>query len=216
MPGPMAAWARSTGAMLLVCSSARAGRKLRSERVEKFAAGRRRGSRRPSTTDENDTGGEGVGAHSPNAIGELGSNRPCSGNGKTGADHCIEKGLPACRGGAAVTLRLGLFEGVVDGYGEGRMRRGGNSSESATHAFYKESFCVLLSAVTVRSGDQLLVLGHDERGEKVGKDRSKRPPQPDVEEVGQVGIADIVVVRRVGRDELVRACRLSRRVFSDP
>src|SRR6266568_4589562 len=31
---------------------------------------------------------------------------------------------------------------------------------------------------------------------------SEYPPQPDVEEVGQVGVANIVVIRRIGSDEL--------------
>ena len=43
-----------------------------------------------------------------------------------------------------------------------------------------------------------------ERGEEVGKDWTERAAQPDVEEVREVSVADVVVVRRVCGNELVR------------
>ena len=55
-----------------------------------------------------------------------------------------------------------------------------------------------LPDVPRRRSDQLLGLGHGKRGEEVGKDRPHRAAQPDVEEVRQVRVSDIVVVGRVG------------------
>ena len=52
-------------------------------------------------------------------------------------------------------------------------------------------------------GDQLLGLRHGERGEEVGENRLQRAAQPDVEEVRQVRVANVVVVGWVGGDDLV-------------
>jgi hypothetical protein len=73
------------------------------------------------------------------------------------------------------------------------------------HAVEEELLGLFLAAVAVRCGDQLFGLRNRERGEEVGKDGPQRPTQPDVEEVRQVGVADVVVVGRVGGDELVGA-----------
>jgi len=70
------------------------------------------------------------------------------------------------------------------------------------HALHKEALGGLFAAVAVGGGNQLLSLGSGQRGVEVGKDRSERAEQPDVEEVGQIGIADVVVVGWVGGDNL--------------
>ena len=72
------------------------------------------------------------------------------------------------------------------------------------HAVQEEGLGLLLAAMAVGRSDQLLSLGHGERGEQIGEDGPQRAAQPDIEEVRQVGVADVVVVGRVGGDDLVR------------
>ena len=103
-----------------------------------------------------------------------------------------------------VVVALRLLEGVVDGDREGRVRLLGEAVHRLRHAVEKERLRLLLAAVAIGRGDQLLGLGHGERGEEVGEDRLQRAAQPDVEEVRQVGVADVVVVGRVGGND---ACR---------
>src|SRR5271166_6620651 len=70
MPGPIAACAKSTGAMLPRCRWASATGRLCLERGEKLAACRSGRIRGAPAADEDDAGGEGVGA--------LGKNPPCT------------------------------------------------------------------------------------------------------------------------------------------
>jgi hypothetical protein len=90
-----------------------------------------------------------------------------------------------------------LLEGVVDGDREGRMGLNRQVVQRACHALQKESLGGLFAAVAVGCGDQLLRFGRGQGGVEVGEDRSERATQPDVEEVRQVGVADVVVVRRI-------------------
>ena len=123
---------------------------------------------------------------------------------KPALNHRIEKGFPAGAGGAVQSLSaLGLLEGVVDGDREGWMRLLGEAVHRLCHAVKKERLRLLLAAVAVGRGDQFLGLGHGERGEEIGEDGLQRTAQPDVEEVRQIGIADVVVVGRVSRDKFV-------------
>ena len=71
------------------------------------------------------------------------------------------------------------------------------------HAAEKESLCFLLATVPPGRGNQLLRLGHGDRREEIRKRGLQRSAQPDVEEVRQVGIADVVVIRWVGGDDFV-------------
>ena len=82
------------------------------------------------------------------------------------------------------------------------MRLLGEAVHRLRHAVEEERLRLLLAAVAVRRGDQFLGLGHGERREEVGKDWPQRAAQPDVEEVRQVGVADVVVVGRIGRNNL--------------
>ena len=106
-------------------------------------------------------------------------------------------------------VALRLLEGVVDGDREGRVRLLGEAVHRLRHAVEEERLGLLLAAVAVWRRDQLLGLGHGERGEEVGKDRPQRAAQPDVEEVRQIGVADVVVVGRISRDDLAGTERLS-------
>ena len=78
----------------------------------------------------------------------------------------------------------------------------GEAVHRLRHAVEKESLRLLLAAVAIGRGHQFLGLGHSKRGEEVRKDRLQRATQPDVEEVRQVGIADVVVVGWISRDDL--------------
>ena len=142
------------------------------------------------------------------AVRALRPHRPGAADGEAGADHRVEEGVPAGAGGAVVAVALGLLEGVVDGDREGRVRLLGEAVHRLRHAVEEERLGLLLAAVAVGRGDQFLGLGHGERGEEVGEDGLQRAAQPDVEEVREVGVADVVVVGRIGGDDLVRAERL--------
>lgn len=52
---------------------------------------------------------------------------------------------------------------------------------------------------------QFLRLGHLQRGEQVGQDWFQRTAQPDIKEIGQIRVADVVVVGRINGDDLVLA-----------
>ncbi len=61
---------------------------------------------------------------------------------------------------------------------------------------------VLLSYPTVTMvaewvGNEFLGFRHKKRAEQIGVDILKRPPQPYIEEVRQVGVANVVVVGRI-------------------
>ena len=65
--------------------------------------------------------------------------------------------------------------------------------------------------MSVRVGDQLLGLGDEHGGEQGGVDVLEGAAQPHVEEVREVGVADIVVVRRIRGDDgvpVVTRCRV--------
>ena len=89
--------------------------------------------------------------------------------------------------------------------GHAGMRLLGEVVHRLRHAVQEERFGLLLAAVPIGSGDQFFGFGHSNRREKVGKDRTQESTQPDVEEIGQIGVADVVVVGRIGGDDLVRA-----------
>ena len=75
------------------------------ERGDELAArggGRVRGAR---TADEDDAGGESVGARAEHAVAELSPHRPSAADGESSADHRVEEGLPASARGALVAFR---------------------------------------------------------------------------------------------------------------
>ena len=102
----------------------------------------------------------------------------------------------------SVPSALRLLEGVVDRDRESRVRLLGEAVHRLRHAVEEERLGLLLAAVAVRRGDQFLGLGHGERGEQIREDLPKRAAQPNVEEVRQIRVADVVVVRWVGGNRL--------------
>jgi hypothetical protein len=142
------------------------------------------------------------------AVAQLGAHRPGAGQRKAGAQHSFQKGFPASAVGAAVFFGVALLEGVVDGDRKGRVRLRARLCMAAVMPSRKNTSACLLAAVAVGRGNQFFGLGHGQRGVQLGEDRPQAAAQPDVEEVGQVGVADVVVVRRVGGNDLVLAADL--------
>jgi hypothetical protein len=73
------------------------------------------------------------------------------------------------------------------------------------HAIEEEGLSLFLAAVAVGRCHQFFGLGHRQRGEKLGETELQRAAQPDVEEIRQIGVADVVVVGRVGGDQFIAA-----------
>ena len=74
------------------------------------------------------------------------------------------------------------------------MRLLGETVHRLRHAIKEERLRLFLAAMPIGRSDQFLGLWHRERGEEIREERLQRAPQPDVEEVRQIGVADIVVV----------------------
>ena len=66
-----------------------------------------------------------------------------------------------------------------------------------SHSFKEEAFGLLLAAMAIRRSDQLLGFGYGEGSKEIGKYWAQGTAQPDVEEVGEIGVADVVVVWRI-------------------
>ena len=148
-------------------------RQLGLERGDELAAGGGGGVGGALAADEDDAGGEGVGAdancmRAPRSV-RIGQvplmAKPAS---MTAARKVSQPVLVV----PLVAIALRLLEGVVDGDREGRMRLLGEAVHRLRHAVEEESLGLLLAAVAVGRGDQLLGLGHGERGEEIGEDWS--------------------------------------------
>ena len=79
----------------------------------------------------------------------------------------------------------------------------GEAMHRLRHAVEEERLGLLSCRRGDRRGDQFLGLGHSERGEEIGEDGLQRAAQPDVEEIRQVGVTDVVVIWRIGGDDFV-------------
>src|SRR4051812_16328068 len=66
------------------------------------------------------------------------------------------------------------------------------------HAAEEKLLSLLLATMTVGCSDKFINLRDRYRGEQLWEYRAERPPQPHIEEVRQVGVADVVIVRRIG------------------
>ena len=145
---------------------------------------------------EDDGGGQGVGSGGHHAVPQLGAHGPGGGDAPAGADHALEDRGPA-RGCPSIDAGLRLLEGVVDRHRVVRVGAPTGVGEDGAEAVLEEVPRPVPAAVTVLVGDQLLGLGDEHGGEEGGVDVLEGASQPDVEEVGEVGVADIVVVRRI-------------------
>ncbi len=140
--------------------------------------------------DEDDAGGEGVGAARPSTA--LRSHWPSAGDGEASANQSVEESVPATAGSSLIVIALGLLEGVIDGDRKGGVNLLGEAVHRLSHTAQEECLCPLLAAMAVRASDQLLGLRHSKRGKEIGEDRLQRTTQPDIEEVRKIGIAYIV------------------------
>ena len=201
MPGPIAACGRSTGA-IAPCWSLRSasGSSSCSAAMKPAAVGRRRvvGAR---AQGEDDRGGEGVRCRC-DASGRRRSLRI----GQVAVIAQPDRIIPSSSvsqpvEAVAVVTGVGLLERVVDGDRVVGQRGLARAREHAPEALLEELLRAVLAVVAVRVGDELLGLRDEHRAQQVGVDAAQRAAQPDVEEVREVGVADVVVVRRVRRDE---------------
>ena len=78
----------------------------------------------------------------------------------------------------------------------------GEAMHRLSHTVKEERLRLLLAAVAVGASDQLLRLWHGQRGEKVGEGRLQRAAQPDIEEIRQISVTDVVVIWRVSGNDL--------------
>ena len=95
----------------------------------------------------------------------LRAHRPGAADGEACHDDRGQKRIPAGAGGAIGAIAFRLFEGVVDRDRKGRMNLFGQPVHRLRHAVEKENLRLLLAAVAVGRGDQLLGLGRGERNE---------------------------------------------------
>src|SRR5579859_6153227 len=129
---------------------------------------------------------------------------PRARNGKTCFDQSFKHGLPASRCNCSINrihgfVGFGLFKRVVD-YERNTIYL------NTTHILKrlekaileKLSGCFLITAKSVRFGDELLGFGHEYRTKNRWVNRMNCTSQPDVEEVRQVRVTHIVIVRRIG------------------
>src|SRR5438094_3158925 len=77
-----------------------------------------------------------------------------------------------------------------------------HAGKSLSETLLEESFCLLLVASkTIRRCHQLLSFGREQCTEETGIDHAERTPQPHIEEIREVSVADIVVVWRIRADK---------------
>ena len=119
----------------------------------------------------------------------------------TRSDHAFEQRLPAGRG-LAVVVGLGLLERVVD--------RDRDSRLSATRERARRRSGIRPRRIAWRRPCRrggtgwrrvLQPSAPASSQSRSGWIVSKRPPKPDVEEVRQIRVANVVVVRRIGADQ---------------
>src|ERR1700742_2296079 len=68
---------------------------------------------------------------------------------------------------------------------------------SLRHALEKKALSLLLAAMAVWGRHEFFSLRNGERSKELWKHGSQGAPKPDVKEVRKIGVADIVVVRRI-------------------
>ena len=107
--------------------------------------------------------------------------------------------LPARRRNAGIR-RLCCLEGVEDRCRESRIGVLGGLGEHLLHAGLEVLVGGLLGARSVLVGNEFISLWREERCTLVRPDAPEVPTKPDIEEVRQVGVGDVVVVGRVRRD----------------
>ena len=95
-----------------------------------------------------------------------------------------------------------LLEGVIDRDWEARVGLRSDAGHRLGHPLEEKVFCSLTSPMAMRSGDKLIGFRNCQRGKQRREYPFERSTQPDVEKVRQVRVADVVVVRRISRNDL--------------
>jgi hypothetical protein len=217
MPGPMMAWDRSTGATGRIRARRRGHgvQRLGQHRVQfadEVAAGNGGASAGRVAADQDDAGGQGVGAGTNHAVAQLCAHRPSAVNSEAGAQHGRQEGLPAGSWRCLPRLGVGLLEGVVDRDRKGRMCLLGQVVHGRGHAVQKEGF-----GLPCRRGGRAWPPAPRPWARppwRTGReDGLQALAQPDIEEIGQIGVSDVVVVRRISRNKLPRTSGLICRIY---
>ena len=147
-------------------------------------------------------GRKGIGAGRNGAVCHFGAHGPCAGNGKARLDDSTEHGFPA--GGSGLFFRISfvrvaLFIGVVDGH---RHILAGiliDLLAGVQHTILKEIPRLFGTALkAVGRCHQFFRLGHQHSAEQFGVSFFEGLPHPDVEEIGQVCVSDVVIIGRIG------------------
>ena len=216
MPGPIAACAKSTGAMLpfwrsrSACGNSRFSDARKSLRVVMGAESDL--GRQARTIEE----AKRVRAHADAAARSFGTHGPSGCCLEARPKKAFEHSFPASRrhGGGVCSfflVRLHLLERVVDGEWVAWRLHCSNSRKSPAEALFEELLRSFLAPVeTIGSCNQLLFLRGEQGRKQVRIQRAETAAQPDIEEIGKVCVPYIVVVRRVGGHDAFRACQSSR------
>ncbi len=180
------------------------------ERSDELATGGGECAGGPLAADEDDAGGEGVGA---------GADVPRSQFVRIGQVPLMAKpaSITAARKVSQPVLVVpsspslsSLFEGIVDGDRKGRMRLLGEAVHRLRHSVEKEGLCLLPCCrgdMGARPTPQPLAR---QAWRRDWENWLQRTAQPNVEEIRQVRVADVVVVRWVCRNNLSGQQRLLR------
>ena len=147
---------------------------------------------------EDDGGGERVGTARDHPVAQLAAVRPGRGDRPTAADHALEERLPA-RGGRALRIGVRLLEGVPDRDREVRRCASCRALRRTPVRKPSSKNCFAPSLPSWRYGlaTSSSALGTSIVREELRMDAAQRPAEPHVEEVREVGVADVVVVGRV-------------------
>ena len=130
------------------------------------------------------------------SVRQFAAHRPCGRDLPARADEAVEQRVPA-RGRRALPARLLLLVRVVHGHRHVRVGAVAYPVEDGVEAVHEELGGVLLPVVAVGVRHELLGLRREHGGDHRGMDVQQAAPQPHVEEVGEVGVTDIVVIGRI-------------------
>src|SRR5271157_92207 len=100
-----------------------------------------------------------------------------------------------------VLIFLCLLECVVDGRRETRIAGDPHSREHSADSTLEESAGLVFTTVTKRVRNEFFAFRDEYGSEQLGMHINQRASQPNVEEVGQVRVKYVVVVRWVSADQ---------------
>src|SRR5262245_32333247 len=132
----------------------------------------------------------------------LGTHWPRAGYREAAVEQSCEHGVPASRHDGLIS-RLGLLKGIEERQWVPRILRLAHSFECIAKSLFEKLLRSRAVPVEpIRGCDEFLRLRRQQRAEKIGINRVQRPAEPEVEEIREVGVADVVVVRRVCRNKM--------------